>query len=464
MQRDRASLMDRLMVSVSGVRGTVGGTLTPLVACQFGSAFGTMLGAGKTVVIGRDTRPSGPMIQSALAAGLMACGVNVVDLGVASTPGIALMVTRTKADGGVILTASHNPIEYNGIKFLQPAGPGLTARDAARLKAIWQDGQFAYVDSLRVGQLTRNTKTHLEHVETVCRLIDTLAVASNRFKVVLDSINGAGCVATPMLLGRLGCEVAHLNSEGTGRFAHKPEPIREHLESLCQAVVRHKAAIGFAQDPDADRLVIVDEKGNFIGEEYTLALCTAYVLSKKKGKVATNLVTSRMMDDVCSAAGCELIRTPTGEANVAEAMAVEGCVFGGEGNGGVMDPRVVPVRNSLIGIALILSYMTESKLPISALAARIPKYSFIKTKFPCPAGVAPAVAAAVRQLFADRKDARFNEQDGLRIDLSEGWLSVRASNTEPIMRIVAEAREESIAGALVAQVRTVADRVIAAES
>lgn len=451
---------DRLMVSVSGVRGTIGGTLTPLVACEFGLAYGAMLGAGKSIVIGRDTRPSGPMIHSAVTAGLLASGVNVVDLGVATTPGIALMVTRTKADGGVIITASHNPIEYNGIKFLQPTGPALTARSAAELKRIWQAKGFKPVDARRQGQLTRNTKTHTEHVDAVCNLVDTLGIAAKRFKVVLDSINGAGCVVTPMLLGRLGCEYVHLNSEATGLFAHTPEPVKENITQLCDAVRKHKAAVGFAQDPDADRLVIVDENGNFIGEEYTLALGTAWVLQKRKGKVATNLVTSRMMDDVVAAAGCQLVRSPTGEANVAEAMAREGCIFGGEGNGGVMDPRVVPVRDSLVGIAMILQYMAATGKTISQLVAEIPSYVFLKTKFPCPAGVAPEVAQATKAAFASTQGAAFNEEDGLRIDLPQGWLSVRASNTEPIMRIVAEARDEETASGLIAQARQIADRII----
>jgi phosphomannomutase len=247
---------DRLMVSVSGVRGTIGTTLTPLTACEFGCAFGTMLGAGKTVVIGRDSRPSGAMIQNAISAGLMSCGLNVIDLGIATTPGIAL-----KADGGVIITASHNPIAYNGIKFLQPTGPALTAKSAAKLKEIWQAKKFNMVDSVHQGQLSRNTKVHIEHTDAVCELVDTLGIATKRFKVVLDSINGAGCVASPMLLGRLGCELKHLNNEATGLFAHTPEPIRENITQLCDEVRRQKAAVGFAQDPDADRLVVVDENG-----------------------------------------------------------------------------------------------------------------------------------------------------------------------------------------------------------
>ena len=453
--------MDRLMVTVSGVRGTVGRTLTPEVACQFGCAFGTMLGAGKKVVLGRDTRPSGPMVAHAITAGVLAAGVDVVDVGVATTPGVALTTNRLEADGGIVVTASHNPIEYNGIKFLQPTGTGLIAADAQRLKEIWQAGQFRLVDAESQGTESREKSVHGTHADLVAGAVDAKAIIARRYKVVLDSVNGAGCVVTPMLLGRLGCEVAHLNSEATGRFAHPPEPIEENLGELCEAVRRHSAAVGFAQDPDADRLAIVDETGRFIGEEYTLALATAYVLRHRKGKVAANLATSRMIDDVASAAGCEVVRAPTGEANVVEAMLANDCIFGGEGGGGVIDPRIVPVRSSLVGIAYVLQYLTETGLPLSELVAQIPAYVMIKTKFPCPADATERVLPATREAFADRDDARINDADGLRVDLPEGWVSVRASNTEPIMRIMAEARDEEVAQRLVQRVRQIADAVIA---
>ena len=453
--------MDRLMVSVSGVRGTVGRTLTPEVACQFGCAFGTMLGAGRKVVLGRDTRPSGPMVAHAIAAGVLATGVDVVDTGVATTPGVALATNRLEADGGIVITASHNPIEYNGIKFLQPTGTGLLAADAERLKEIWQAGQFSLADAEHQGTESQEKSVHGTHADLVAGAVDANAIIARRFKVVLDSVNGAGCVVTPMLLGRLGCEVAHLNSEATGRFAHPPEPIEENLGELCEAVRRHSAAVGFAQDPDADRLAIVDETGRFIGEEYTLALATAYVLRHRKGKVAANMATSRMIDDVASAAGCEVVRAPTGEANVVEAMLANDCIFGGEGGGGVIDPRIVPVRSSLVGIAYVLQYLTETGLPLSELVARIPAYVMIKTKFPCPADATAKVLPATRAAFANRDDARFNDADGLRIDLPEGWVSVRASNTEPIMRIIAEARDGDAAEGLIQRVREIADAVIA---
>ena len=453
--------MDRLIVSVSGVRGTIGGTLTPRVACDFGCAFGTLLGAGKTVILARDSRTSGPMIRSAVAAGLMATGVNVVDLGLVTTPGAALMTRKLAADGGVMITASHNPLPYNGIKFLDPGGTGLTVDKAAELAALRDSGEFALQPSETQGAESRNTKTHGEHVDAVSRLVDVTEIAARRVKVVLDSINGAGCVVTPNLLGRLGCEFVHLNGEATGRFAHPPEPIEENLSDLCAAVVRHKADIGFAQDPDADRLVIVDENGTFIGEEYTLALTTAFVLSKRTGKVAANLATSRMIDDIAAAAGVEVVRAPTGEANVAHAMAEAGCIFGGEGNGGVIEPRVVCVRDSLVAIAYMLQYLAETGKTVSQLVAQIPRYVMVKTKFPCPPGASPAVAAATREAFASRPDARFDDVDGLRVDLPGGWVSVRASNTEPIMRIMAEATDQPSADALVAEVRAVADATIA---
>lgn len=456
--------MDRLMVSVSGVRGTIGGTLTPQVAQDFGSAFAAMLGAGKKVVIGRDTRTSGPMIRSAVVEGLLAGGVDVIDLGVVTTPGVALMTSRLEAAGGVVITASHNPVAYNGIKFLDPNGTGLTVAGAAELKEIWQSGRFSPQPTDARGTEIHYRKTHGIHVDAVCAVIDRTKIASRRIKVVLDSINGAGCVVTPMLLSTLGCEYKQINADATGLFAHPPEPIAENLADLGDAVRRYKTDIGFAQDPDGDRLVIVDENGVFIGEEYTLALTAAFVLSRRKGKVAANLATSRMIDDIAAAAGAEVVRAPTGEANVAEAMATQGCIFGGEGNGGVIEPRVVPVRDSLVAIAYMLQYLAETEQTVSELVALIPRYVMIKTKFPCPDGVAPEVARRTREAFDGRSGARFNDLDGLRIDLPEAWVSVRASNTEPIMRIMAEAPERSAAESLIAEVRTVADAVIAKSS
>ena len=451
---------DRLIVSVSGVRGTVGGSLTAEVARQFGGAFAALLGESGTVVIGADTRPSGPMIRQSITEGLLAGGVSVIDLGIVTTPGAALMTTHLGADGGVVITASHNPGQYNGIKFLQPTGVCLTAAAASELKEIWSAGQFPTADV--PGVASTNDDTHAVHVEKVCGICDTDAVSAGGFKVVVDSINGAGCVVTPMLLDRLGVELVHINAEPNGQFAHTPEPVAANLEQLCQAVRDSGADVGFAQDPDADRLAIVDETGRFLGEEYSLALTGAFRLGQQTGKVAANSVTSRMIDDIASADGCEVVRAPTGEANVVEAMLREGCFFGGEGNGGVIDPRVVPVRNSLVGMAMVLQYMAETGRTVGELAGRIQPYVMIKTKMPCPAGAVASVIDATRTAFAAR-DAAFDGTDGLRIDLPQGWVSVRGSNTEPIIRVMAEARDADDAKSLADEVRAIAADTIASQ-
>ncbi len=443
------------MVGVSGVRGIVGESLTDEVAEQFGRAFATMLPAGATVALGWDTRPSGPMIRDAVIAGLNAGGVNVVDLGIVSTPGVAMMIKHLSAGGGIVITASHNPAPYNGIKFMTPDGLNLPADQAERLKNIWQSGKFTTSETS--GTITQNDQTHSIHIEAVCGIIDVKAVAGRKFKVVLDSINGAGCVGTPLLLEKLGCELVHINSEPTGEFAHKPEPISENLAGLCEAVREHQANVGFAQDPDADRLVIVDENGKFIGEEYTLALASAFVLRQQTGDLATNLSTSRMMDDIAASAGMKLHRTPVGEANVADAMNQYGCVFGGEGNGGVIDPRVVLVRDSFVGIVLMLNYLVETGKAVSELASDLPKYEMHKEKFPCPPEAAEKILLAVREAFSSRPSAKINDADGLRVDLPQGWLHVRASNTEPIMRIITEARDAESAGKIAEEVRKIAD-------
>jgi len=453
--------MSRLMVSVSGIRGEIGLTLTPEIAARFGSAFATTLGAGATVAVGRDSRPSGPMIRNAVISGLLACGVKAVDLGLVTTPGVALMTRELGAEGGVVITASHNPIQWNGIKFLRPNGLALSVGRAAELKRIWESGEFAYVAPAECGTESVNSDTHTTHVGRVLDVVDVTGIAARRFKVVLDSVNGAGCVGAAMLLSKLGCELVHINERPTGLFAHTPEPTAANLTDLCEKVKRHKAAVGFAQDPDADRLAVVDENGTYIGEEYTLGLCAAYVMGKKAGPAAANLSTSRMIDDVAARCGGTVFRTPVGEANVAACMLDNNCIIGGEGNGGIIDPRVVPVRDSMVGMALILAYMTETGKTLGELAAEIPRYEMIKTKFPCPADAAPRVAAATREHYADTEGAQFNDSDGLRIDLPAGWVHVRASNTEPIMRIIAEAADQPTARRLVDEVRAVADRTIA---
>ncbi len=449
--------MDRLMAGVSGVRGVVGETMTPQVACQFASAFASMLDSGVTVTIGRDTRPSGPALRNASAAGLLASGVNVVDLGVVSTPGAALMTAKIGAAGGVVITASHNPGRYNGLKFLRSGGEALRGEQALELKRVRQRGEFAYVRWDRQGTETANDRANHEHVRAVCDRCDAEAVARRKFTVVLDSVNGAGCLETPMLLERLGCNLVHINAEPSGIFAHEPEPVESNLSELCRAVRRCGAAAGFAQDADADRLAIVDENGRFVGEEYTLALSAAFVLSGRKGAIATNLSTSRMVDDIAARAGCRVVRAPTGEANVVEAMKRENCILGGEGGGGVIEPEVVYVRDSLVGIAYVLQYLAQSGKPLSRLVDEIPRYVVKKIRMPVAAGDVPEILARSREAFAAQADARFNDSDGLRVDLTDGWVCVRPSNTEPIIRIIAEAKDEDTASGLVEKVRKIAE-------
>jgi len=444
-----------LIFSVSGVRGIVGSELTPEVAAAVGRAFGSFLGGGR-VVLGRDTRRSGPTMRDGVARGLRAGGCTVLDVGVASTPGTALMVRKVGADGGVVITASHNPPEYNGIKLLSSQGWTLPAEQAERVRRIWQEGQFGSQAVDDSGSPETLAGVHEEHVSATLRIVDAAAIAKRRLRVVLDSINGAGCVGTAMLLDRLGCELVHINSEPNGKFAHMPEPIAENLDQLYQAVERERADVGFAQDPDADRLVVVDESGTFIGEEYTLPLAAQPVLSERPGSMAANLSTSRLIDEVAGRVGCTVYRTPVGEAHVAQEMMARGCVFGGEGNGGVIDPRVVPVRDSFVAIALMCQLITSSGKSVSELVAELPRYAMVKRKFSCDAVRAARVLAAVREGFAG---GRINEADGVRVDLAEGWVHVRASNTEPIMRIIAEADNEEQALRLIDRAERIAAEV-----
>ena len=447
----------RLMMSVSGVRGVIGETLTPVLATELGCAFGTYLGGG-TVVIGRDSRPSGPMIEAAVVAGLLAAGCKTVLLGIASTPATAMMVRRHKAAGGIVITASHNPIIWNGIKFLTDEGLAPPPEKAEQLFTIHRDRAFKLVDAERVSAPQIDATAAEQHVASSLKLADVNAVAARKFRVVLDAVNGAGGEEGRMLLERLGCQVVLINGEPTGRFAHTPEPLAENLTQLCDVVKREKAVAGFAQDPDADRLAIVDETGRYIGEEYTLALMAKLLFARRPGPAAANLSTSRMIDDLAAQAGgpCKVFRSAVGEANVVATMKTNGCTFGGEGNGGVIDPRVGVVRDSLVAMALVLQLMTETGKTLSALVAEIPSYTMIKTKFECSKERIAKVLVAVRERFAKE---RVNDIDGVRVDWSDGWVHVRGSNTEPIIRIIAEAPTHARAEALIADVRKIADGV-----
>jgi len=453
--------MAPLIISVSGLRGIVGQSLTPQVAVEYGMAFGTFLQRQNSsperpkVCIGRDSRPSGTMLTAAISAGLMATGCETVDLGIVTTPGVALMACYLKCTGGVVITASHNPIEWNGVKLLRNDGIAFPAEQVQEIQKIYYDKSFTLKDAQSVASTCNNSKTHAVHVDSVLQICDKTLISSKRFKVVLDSINGAGCVVTANLLSELGCEYIHLNNRPTGIFAHPPEPTAGNLADLGPLITKHSAVIGFAQDPDADRLAVIDENGTYIGEEYTLALAAKYIFSKKTGPAAANLSTSRMIDDLAAASGCSVVRTPVGEAHVAQAARQNQCVIAGEGNGGVIDLRIVPVRDSLVGIALILQLLSETGKTVSELVAEIPRYHMVKTKFPCPQEKAPAFLAIVNQHYQDMDaQVKIDTRDGVRIDLANGWVHLRASNTEPIMRLIVEASNPTDADNLAAQVQS----------
>jgi phosphomannomutase len=457
--------MEALMIGVSGMRGTIGGTLTPNVVSQMAAAFATWLkqnakptsGDHFRIVIGRDSRPSGPWVRAAAASALIASGIEVIDLDIVTTPGVAMMVKYLQADAGIVCTASHNPIEWNGLKFLNHQSIAPPARDAEQIRKIYDQQQTSFV---RVEQLVtpkNNSETHALHVKRVLDHVDVLGISTKRYKVVLDSVNGAGGVATGTLLNKLGVQLIHLNATPDGQFPHEPEPTEKNLTGLAAEVKRQKAACGFAQDPDADRLAIIDETGKYIGEEYSLALCAKWILSKRPGVAVTNLSTSRMLDDIAATANSRVIRTPVGEANVVETMLRENAIIGGEGNGGVIDPRIVPGRDSLVGMAYVLQLMAASGKSLSQLVAEIPKYEIVKTKFECRREDANRAVEALKKEFANEK---LDTQDGIRINWSDAWVHARPSNTEPIMRIIAEAPDRATAEKKIAQVQRIVKTVL----
>ena len=458
--------MEALMIGVSGLRGTVGGTLTPPLVMQFAGGFAQWLKATRQprkdgrfrVVFGRDSRPSGQWVRDAAVSALSASGIDVIDLDIVTTPGVAMMVQHLEADAALIATASHNPINWNGLKYLNSDATALPPADAEAVKKFYEANKPDWVRVENVQPAQRNSQTHALHVKRVLARVDVNGIAPKRFKVVLDSVNGAGCVVTGMLMGELGVELVHLNNTPDGRFPHEPEPTEKNLTGLADAVKRHRAAVGFAQDPDADRLAIVDENGVYIGEEYSLALCAQWIMSKKPGVVAaTNLSTSRMIDDIAARLGGRVIRTPVGEANVVAAMLKEGAIIGGEGNGGVIDPRIVPGRDSLVGIAYVLNLLAATGKTISQLVAELPRYEIVKTKFECRREDANRAVEALKKEFANEK---IDTQDGIRIDWDRAWVHARPSNTEPIMRIIAEAPDRAEAEKRIEAMQAVVKRVL----
>lgn len=439
--------------------------MTPEVAAAYAAAFGSYLkGASNKphphVVLGRDGRASGHALALASAGGLMAAGCSVTDIGVATTPTVGVMIGETKADGGLAITASHNPIEWNGLKCLDGSGlapPPETAREIVeRFKARridWAPGNYA-------GSMQRVDSAARTHVHRVLQHVDVAAIRAKRFTVVLDSVNASGCVAGRMLLEELGCQVKHLFGDCTGVFGHTPEPLEQNLTALMQGVKETKGAVvGFSQDPDADRLALIDEQGRYVGEEFTLVLCALRVLQRGgAGTLATNLSTSRMIDDVAARfSGSRVLRSAVGEANVVGALRPANGVLGGEGNGGVIFPPVCWVRDSLSAMALVLELLAHEGRPISQVVAELPRYSMVKHKLELAAvGGMAAIGPALNRVREAFKNARVNDTDGVRLDFERGWVHLRASNTEPIVRIIAEAHTKDEALKLVNECATAA--------
>jgi phosphomannomutase len=452
-------MSDTLMISVSGMRGHVGTDLTPELVARHAAALGAWVRlAGvvpadgrPAVVLGRDARTSGPMFARAASAGLMSVGTDVIDLGIVPTPTVQMAVEHHQAGAGLILTASHNPIEWNALKFVGPDGIFLDAEAGARVRTLAEEGP-PRMGWEGLGEVRGDPGAVDRHLEAILGLpvIDTTAIRSRRFHVAVDCVRGAGAVAILPLRERLGCRVSGINLETDGRFPRPPEPVPENLEELGATVAGSGADLGLAVDPDVDRLALVDESGRPIGEDYTLAFAVRAVLRERRNAaniptVVVNLSTSLVVEDAARAVGARVVRVPVGEANVARAIREERAVIGGEGNGGVMYPALHIGRDAPLGVALILHLLATTRSTVSELVGGSPRYTIVKAKGPRGSDLRP-LYDRLRRRFAD---AEADERDGLRLAWPDRWLHVRPSGTEPIVRLIAEAPTPAQADALV---------------
>ncbi len=445
-----------LMLSVSGARGIVGKTMTETVAHEYASAFISFLhdklGRLPVMCVARDSRPSGSSLAQAVINACVEAGCEVTELGIVATPTAGVMIHALNADGGVVITASHNPTPWNGLKCLDGNGLAPSAEEAGEI--ITRFHNKVSLPAKDGGTHSVNEQGNDTHISKLLGTIDPAPIREKQYRVVLDSINGAGCESGYKLLELLGCEILQLNGEPHGDFAHTPEPKAENLEDLCDAVVRFDADVGFAQDPDADRLAVVNQYGGYIGEEFTLALAAMRWLEQNDGSAAANLSTSRMIDDIAHAKGATVYRSAVGEANVAGVMQEHGCVIGGEGNGGVIFPKVCWVRDSLAGMALVLDLMQSRSERLAEIVDAMPHYEMIKKTIDLKdCGGIPALDKEIERLKREYANDTINDSDGLRIDFDEGWLHVRASNTEPIARVIAEASDSLTAFKLANRVK-----------
>jgi len=437
-----------LKISISGVRGVIGQSLTPTLLTRFAQAFGTHTGSG-TIVVGRDPRTSGEMVKHAVIAGILSSGGRVVDIGVCPVPTVQLQVRRRKASGGIAITASHNPAEWNALKFIGSNGLFLDGGQARELLDIYHQGEYTKVNGDEIRTVEEVSGATDTHIKAIIDAVGPLPSGKRRLKVVLDSCNGAGSIVGPKLLEALGAEVVPINVTPDGSFPRPAEPVPENLGDLCEAVEQHGADVGFAQDMDADRLAIVSEQGIPIGEDYTLVLAALYVLGQQPGPVVANLSTTSALADVANKFGCPLFLTKIGEVNVTDKMQQANAVIGGEGNGGVIYPRINFARDSLVGMALVLHLLADSGKTITQLVDQFPRYTVVKEKMLCPSEKIPAVLKMLRQKY---EKFPLDTRDGVKVTLPEGWFLVRGSNTEPIVRVVAESQSESQAREIVARV------------
>lgn len=451
-----------LIKSISGIRGTIGGrtndNLTPLDAVKFAAAYGSWLKTYSEkeklkVVIGRDARLSGEMIQNLVVSTLVGLGIDVIDLGLSTTPTVEIAVPLEKADGGIILTASHNPKQWNALKLLNEKGEFLDAEQGARILALAEkeDFEFAEVDDL--GEIIKNDSYIDIHIDEVLELplVDADTIKKAGFKVVVDGVNSTGGIAIPKLLEELGVEVVKLYCEPTGHFPHNPEPLKEHLGDICKKVVEEKADFGIVVDPDVDRLAFISDDGEMFGEEYTLVACADYVLGKTKGNTVSNLSSSRALRDITEKHGGTYEAAAVGEVNVVTKMKANNAIIGGEGNGGIIYPESHYGRDALVGTALFLMLMTEKGGTVAELRASYPSYFMSKKKIQLTPDL--DVDALLDAMHNKYKDEEVSTIDGVKIDFPENWVHLRKSNTEPIIRIYTEAKSQKEADGL-------ADRII----
>ena len=430
--------MSTLMVSVSGIRGIIGSGLEPQIIVKYSSAYADFVGKGK-VIIGRDARISGDMVKSILVGTLLAKGLDVVDIGICPTPTVQYMVKTLNAQGGIAISASHNPNEWNALKLLNASGQFMTPEENRIMLVRLDDSEKVYKSWDKLGKLTDYEEGLNQHVEAVMNLqfVEAEKIQRKKFRVLVDCVNGAGVYVIPELLRKFGCEVIEMNCEKTGIFPRLPEPLPENLIDTMNAVKNSKADFGVVVDPDVDRLVLITEDGLPFGEENTITQAVKFVLSKNPGNVVVNLSTTRAVEDVANNLNCSVFRSPVGEANVVLKMKETNAVIGGEGSGGVIYPALHYGRDALVGIALTLQHLTETNQSLSELKRNLPQYYIAKKKIDLGKNNPDQIINLIKQKYADQI---VNTDDGLRIDFNDHWVHFRKSNTEPIIRIITESK------------------------